>query len=256
LHTQAATSGRPKCLAGMLFLYARATAWLSVQHLERRIALIALLFALPSLAVGLQADDYVLGEQLKKGGPFAAYLFTPRGSQASHEQQLEQRAAGHMPWWAEEHPQARFFRPLSSLSLWLGFAHGAPPWWMHLENCAIYAAIAWLAAAIYRQLGLSGAGLGWAALFFGLDMAFATPVGWIAARNTLLATCFGFACILLHDRARRSGRPVLLALACVCFALSLLSAELGLCTLGYVSAHALTYDRAHCGWSGTRLDSG
>ena len=35
-------------------------------------------------------------------------------------------------------------------------------------------------------------------------MAFATPVGWIAARNTLLATCFGFACILLHDRAKHT----------------------------------------------------
>jgi hypothetical protein len=224
--------------------YTRATAWFSTQHLERRIALIALLFALPSLAGGLQADDYLLQQQVMKGGPFAAYLFTPRGEQASHAWTLEQRAAGNVPWWTDEHPHARYLRPLSSLSLWLDFAHGAPPWWMHLENCAIYAAIVWLAAAIYRQLGLSGAGLGWAALFFGLDIAFSAPVGWIAARNTLLATCFGFACILLHDRARRSTRPGLLALACLCFALSLLSAELGLCTFGYVVAHALAVDRA------------
>jgi hypothetical protein len=157
---------------------------------------------------------------------------------------LEQRSAGEVPWWTDEYPHARLFRPLSSLSLWLDFAHGAPPWWMHLENCLIYAAIVWLAAAIYRQLGLAGAGLGWAALFFGLDLAFAAPVGWIAARNTLLATCFGFACVLLHDRARRSGRLELQALAYFCFALSLLSAELGLCALGYVLAHALVVDRA------------
>jgi len=225
-------------------LYVRATRWLSVQQLERRIALLALLFALPSLASELQADDYLLREQLMQDGPLAAYVFTPRTAQARHELLLEQRSAGRMPWWADEHVQVRFFRPLSSLSLWLDFASGAPPWWMHLENCAIYAAIVWLAVAIYRQLGLTGAGLGWAALFFGLDMAFATPVGWISARNTLLAACFGFACILLHGRARNSGRPVLLALACVCFALSLLSAELGLCALGYVAAHALAVDRA------------
>ena len=225
-------------------LYKRTTAWFSVQHLERRIALLALLFALPSLAVGLQADDYVLREQVVKGGPFAAYLFTARGADASHAQALEQRTAGDVPWWTDEHLHARYFRPLSSLSLWLDFTHGTPPWWMHLENCIIYAAIAWLATAIYRQLGLAGAGLGWAALFFALDLAFAAPVGWIAARNTLLATCFGFACILLHARARRNGRPALLALACVCFALSLLSAEIGLCTLGYVLAHALAVDRA------------
>lgn len=224
--------------------YARMTGWLSAPHVERRIAFIAFLFTLPSLAVGLQADDYILREQVLKDGPFAAYLFTPRDQHASHEQLLELRAAGQVPWWTEEHPHTRFFRPLSSLSLWLDFAHGAPPWWMHLENCAIYALLVWLAVASFRQLGLSGAGLGWAAVFFGLDFGFATPAGWIAGRNTLLAACFGLACILLHDRARRSGRPALLIYACACFALSLLSAELGLCTLGYLAAHALAVDRA------------
>ncbi|MET0384624.1 MAG: hypothetical protein ABW321_01635 [Polyangiales bacterium] len=227
-----------------MMIYARVTAWLPVQHLNRRMALIALVFALPSLAVGLVADDYLLHDQVMKGGPFAAYLFTARGEQASHAQTLEQRTAGQLPWWNDEHPHARYFRPLSSVSLWLDFAHGAPPWWMHLENCVIYAAITWLATAIYAQLGLSGAGLIWAALFFALDLAFAAPVGWIAARNTLLATCFGFACFLLHDRARRRDSPGWLALACVCFVLSLLSAELGLCTLGFVLAHALVVDRA------------
>jgi hypothetical protein len=225
-------------------LYARATGWLSSQHLQRRIALIALVFALPSLAIGLQYDDYLLHEQLVKGGPFAAYLFTPQGARASNEQFLEQRFAGEAPWWADEHMQTRFFRPLSSLSLWLGFAYGAPPWWMHLENCVIYAVIAWLAVVIYKQLGLTGAGLGWAALFFALDMGLATTVGWIAGRNTLLAVCFGFACIALHDRARRNGRPALQAGACLCFALSLLSGELGLCTLGYLFAYTITVDRA------------
>jgi hypothetical protein len=227
-------------------LYARLTGWLSAPHVERRIAVIAFLFALPSLAVGLQADDYILREQVLEGGPFAAYLFSPRDPRAAHEQLLELRTAGHIPWWADEHqyPHTRFFRPLSSLSLWLDFAHGAPAWWMHLENCAVYGILVWLAIASYKQLGLSGAGLGWAAVFFGLDFAFATPVGWIAARNTLLAACFGLACILLHDRARRSGRPGLLIPACAFFALSLLSAEIGMCTLGYLAAHALAVDRA------------
>jgi hypothetical protein len=224
-------------------LYQRATTWLCTQRLERAIALIAFVFALPSLANGLQSDDYLLREQVLKDGPFAAYVFTARGEQASHAQVLEHRRVGHLPWWTDEYPKARFFRPLTSLSLWLDFQLGAPPWWMHLENCVIYAVIAWLAAMIYRQLGLSGAGLGWAALFFALDMAFATPVGWISARNTLLATCFGLACIALHDRARRNGSALQLAAACLSFVLSLLSGELGLCTLGYLTAHALFVDR-------------
>jgi hypothetical protein len=194
--------------------------------------------------MGLQADDYILREQVLEDGPFAAYLFSPLDPQAAHTKVLEARAAGRAPWWADEHTRVSYFRPLSSLSLWLDFAHGARPWWMHLENGAIYAALVWLAVALYRQLGLSGAGLGWAAVFFGLDGALAASAGWISARNTLLAACFGLACLLFHDRARRAGRPILLTLSCLCFALSLLSAEFGLCVLGYLGAHALSVDRA------------
>lgn len=228
-------------------LYARLSGWLTVQHLERRIALVALLFALPSLAIGMQSDDYILREQVIEGGPFAAYQFTPRQPQAAAAEAVADRAMGYVPWWTDEQPRFRMFRPLTSLSLWLDFTLGAPPWWMHVENCLIFAAVAWLGAAIYRQLGLTGAGLGWAALFLGLDMGFAVNVGWLAARNTLLAAAFGLACILLHERARQSGRVALLAAALLCFALSLLSGELGMCALGYVAARELLVDRAPLG---------
>ena len=233
-----------RCPSHMFNLHARATRWLKVPHLERRIALLAFVCALPSLAVGLHADDYVLHRNLREGGPLEAYTFWPRDPQAAHARLVAQRNEGGMAWWADEHPRTSYFRPLSSLSLWLDFESGLPPWWMHLENCAIYAVMVWLAVALYRQLGLSDAGLGLAALFFGLDGAVATSVGWIAGRNTLLAPCFGLACMLVHDRSRRSRRPPLLVLSCLCFALSLLSAELGLCTLGYLCAHAWTVDRA------------
>jgi len=227
----------------MFNLYARATRWLCAPQVDRRVVLLAFVCALPSLAVGLHADDHILRWNMQQDGPLEAYSFFPRDPQAAHARLVEARSAGLMPWWVEEHPHTSFFRPLSSLSLWLDFAIGAPPWWMHLQNCAIYAAMVWVVVLLYRQLGLSDAGLGWAALFFGLDGAVATSVGWVAGRNTLLAACFGLACILVHDRARRSGRPWLLALSCLCFTLSLLSAELCLCTLGYLVAHALTVDR-------------
>jgi hypothetical protein len=225
-------------------LYARVSGWLCAPRLERRIALIAFLCALPSLATGLQADDHVLRQEVSERGPFAAYLFHLRDPQQAFDQALKQRADGRVPWWADGHASVRYFRPLSSLSLWLDFTHGAPAWWMHLENCAIYAVIVWLAVAIYQQLGLSGPGLGWAAVFFALDGAVATSVGWIASRNTLLAAGFGLACILAYVHARRTGGAALHALACLCFSLTLLSAELGLCTLGYLCAHALAVDRA------------
>src|ERR1700741_2727158 len=98
---------RPRCQTPRM-LYKRATAWLSVEHLERRIALLALLFSLPSLAGGLQADDYLLHQQLMKGGPLAAYVFTPLSSQEGHAQLLEQRRGGDLPWWSDEHVLVRF----------------------------------------------------------------------------------------------------------------------------------------------------
>jgi hypothetical protein len=225
-------------------LYARATRWLCGPDLARRVALIAFVCSLPSLSMGLSGDDYILYGEVMERGPFAAYAFQPLDAQATHAEMLEHRSAGRVPWWSNVHARTCFFRPLSSLSLWLDFAHEAPPWWMHLENCACYALIVWLAVTLYGQLGLSGAGLGWASVFFGLNGAFAVAVGWIAGRNTLMAACFGLASVLVHDRARRMGRPLLLALSCSCFALSLLSAELGLCALGYLCAHAWVVDRA------------
>jgi hypothetical protein len=225
-------------------LYARVSGWLCASQLKRRITLIAFLFTLPSLAIGLQSDDYILHQQLLERGPFAAYQFSPRDPGLALEQALEARADGRAPWWSDGRAYVRYFRPLSSLSLWLDFAHEAPAWWMHLENCAIYAVIVWLAVTIYQQLGLSGPGLAWAALFFGLDGGIAMSIGWIASRNTLLAAGFGLACILAYVRARRTGGAALHALAYLCFSLSLLSGELGLCTLGYLCAHALAVDRA------------
>lgn len=227
----------------MFNLYARVTRWLAGPRLERRIALLALIGTLPSLAMGLHADDYFLRQNLLERGPLAAYSFISRDPEAAHARVVEQRSTGRAPWWTDEHPRASFFRPLTSLSLWLDFANGVPTWWMHLQNCVLYALIAWLGVALYRQLGLSEAGLGLAALFFGLDAPVAQSAGWIAGRDTLLAACFGMACILVHDRARRTQRPLLLALSCLCFALSLLSGEIGLCAFGYLIAHALTVDR-------------
>jgi hypothetical protein len=225
-------------------LYARASDWLGASRLKRRITWIAFLCALPSLAIGLQADDYILRQQVLERGPFAAYVFHLRDPQLAQQQTLEQRADGRGPWWSDGHASVRYFRPLSSLSLWLDFATGAPAWWMHLENCAIYAMIVWLAVALYQQFGLVGPGLGWAAVFFALDGALATSVGWIASRNTLLAAGFGLACILAYVHARRTGGAAPHALAWLCFSLALLSGELGLCTLGYLCAHALVIDRA------------
>lgn len=48
----------------MFYFYARASRWLCEPHAARRLVLFAFLCTLPSLAMGLHADDYILREQV------------------------------------------------------------------------------------------------------------------------------------------------------------------------------------------------
>lgn len=75
-----------------------------------------------------------------------------------------------------------------------------------------------LAVALYRRLGLTDSALVWSIVFLGLDGAYAASVGWIAARNTLLAAAFGLASILALVRARREQRSGFLAASYFAFA--------------------------------------
>ena len=226
----------------------RLIGWLgTTRYIERRLALLALLMSLPCLGNGFSADDFDLRDQLETLGPFEAYHFTSCDPARARAAQLRDMQLGLAPWWTDPESRQCLFRPLASSSLWLDFRlWPRAPWLMLLENCLLYAAIVLGVGLMYRRLGLSGVALGLATFFYALNAPHAMSVGWISARNTLLATCFAVLTWLMHERgvtamstrARWTARFV----AWLAFAASISSAEFGLSALAYVVSYALWLD--------------
>jgi hypothetical protein len=210
----------------------RPRAWLSSSRMPAVVAALALLLALPSLASPLQSDDYPLVARLNEGvSPWAMFSLTP-------ELLASSKQAGRMAWWSGEQLAVRFVRPIAVLSHRLDHALFGPlAWPMHLVNALLYAAVVALAALTYARLLAAGATAGVAALMFAIDDAHAGAVGWISARNTVLACLFALSALSLHMRGGRARW-----LAPLCTGAALFSAEAGVAALPLLLAHALVLE--------------
>ncbi|HET8939446.1 MAG TPA: hypothetical protein VFN67_38635 [Polyangiales bacterium] len=203
---------------------------MNARALPRMLALCVCVLGLPSLAIGLQADDFVLAQQVRSH-PFDAFAFIPGGPATN-----ELRERGLLNWSASHGLKLRLLRPLASLTHALDFAlWPEAAWWMHLENVLLYAALVGLAALLYTELLGSGMAAGLAAMFYAFSPAHATPLGWISARNTILCALLGMLSVLLFVRAKP------LAAACV-HALALLAGEAALATVAPMLAFVLLLD--------------
>jgi hypothetical protein len=228
---------------------ARVRRALSHPRLPLALALLVVLMALPSLGSGWVLDDYGLrvtalglpDASLSSASRFDLFKFVS----GDPVQRLRRIDAGFDPWWTSTTLRLQFFRPVTSITHWIDFQlwpdHPLP---MHAVNVAIYVGVVLAALALYRRtLGATWiAGL--AGLLYALDPGHAIPIGWVAARNALLAVLFGLLSLLAHDRARRDGWRPGTPLAALALALSLLSGEVGVGTLAYLAAHVLFLDPA------------
>jgi len=207
----------------------------------RRFAMaFGILLVLPSLFIGLSLDDYVLlyyrrSDAILKRGPLDLFSF-------EHQHWIIDGAG--LPWWSLEQSANRFLRPLSSLThafdawLWPN-----TPWLMHVHSIAWFAGCLLLANRLYARFeGPWVAGV--ATLFFCVEDVHGVPVSWIANRNAVMATTFGIAALMMHDRARRDRSLPHSVGAALLLAGSVLSAELGVGTVGYLVAYALCLDDA------------
>lgn len=203
-------------------------------------AAFAVLLSAPSLWGGFQLDDHSIPRMFASGA--ASWDVFNLRCLGSVEQWQEQ---GFVGWWAAEDMSVRFLRPLSSLThaldfrLWPGAA-----WLMHAENVALYGLLVLIAALLFRRLCVKPWAAGLAALLFAANDVHAQSVGWISGRNTLLATLFGLAALLAHDRWRRDHWRAGAVVGPILLLASLLSAEAGLACVAYLLAHALCLDRA------------
>lgn len=214
---------------------------------------VALLLHLPSLTNGWMLDDHLLRLRIRAaltdtpsampvypGTLWDVFAFAP----PAPADKLRIIEDGGLNWATDPRIEFRFFRPLSALThvvdnlLW---PESAPLAHLHsLLWLTLLFAAAW---AFYRRIQRHAWIAGLALLLYAFDDARAASEAWISNRNALIAVFFGVLALVAHDRARRDGWRPGAWLAPLAFAVALLAGEVGVATLGYLLAHALTLDR-------------
>ena len=234
--------------------------WLGGRNFPVVLAVLAFLTMLPCIKHGWYLDDLMFrarllglsrtNEQFNQTdlfGPDAEklsstawelYAFVGRGDNIERL-----REYGYMPWWIYRGCKVSFWRPVASFSLWLDyrlFPNSAEL--QHVHSVMWFAAAVFVLTIFYRRL----MGPVWAAALAGLLYMLGPsqyfPVAFIANRNSVIALFFGILCLLMHDRWRREGWVAGAILSGMFLALSLLSAEAGVATVGYLAAYAMALD--------------
>jgi hypothetical protein len=209
----------------------------------------SLMLCAPALVTGLILDDnfhaLALGDSLSAPGakraPWDAYTFAKSPTQI--QQMIE---ASVFPWWSDPEARLSFFRPLSSLTLWLDHQiWPKAPVLMHMQSLAWYALLLLVISRVYRRFSSSAFSLGFAGLallLYAVDDAHAMSVGWLANRAAVLALCAGFAALLAHDSWRNTGRKRYLVGSLSFMALAFGCGEAALQALAYLFAYAVCFD--------------
>ncbi len=210
---------------------------------------------LPSLNVGLVLDDYWhYATFVDVPGLAKSKLIAPKDAfdlfafcDGDEERMQTLKNEGVLPWWTNVGLKAAFWRPVTSLTHWVDYRHW-PEWpvLMHVHSVLWYGAMVFAVGMLYRSvLGMTWVA-GLAMLLYAVDDAHGMPVGFLANRNSLLATFFGTMSVVCHIKWRGSGWRIGAILAPVLFGVALLSAEAGVGALAYYIAYALILDGA--GW--------
>ena len=156
--------------------------------------------------------------------------------------------SGFLPWWTYEGTKAGFWRPLTSLTIWLDYQlFPDSTVLMHAHSILWFAGVIFLVTIFYRKLIGPTWVAGLAAVLYLLDENYYMPVAMIAHRNSLMAIFFGLLSLLTYHKWRKHNWLPGAILTPVCMGLSVLSAEAGVGTLCYLVAYALFLDRGR--WS-------
>nr|MBK7067428.1 hypothetical protein [Deltaproteobacteria bacterium] len=134
---------------------------------------------------------------------------------------------GMLPWWTDPHLKIRFFRPLSSLLMWIDHRVLVTPLLAHLHSL-VWFVLFLLAARRVVDRVLAPRAARWAFWTLCLAGYHAGTVLWISARNGLCASTVALLALQMHLADRLYGRPVRSFRVAAIFALSLLFAETSL----------------------------
>lgn len=234
---------------------AATRGWLGGLGAARWAALVGFVVALPSVMMGFIMDDHIHRLMLHRhpdmpwrgADPWDLFrIVSPDGPMRERS-----RALGLDPWWSSDDFFGVFFRPLSSLThaldarLWPD-----TPALMHLHSALWYALVVALGAKLLSRLmppQVPAWVVGLALWMYAVDDNHATPAGWLANRNALLATAFGFLAVWAHARWRQDGWRLGAWLGPAALGVGLGCAEFALGALGLVMAFEVCL-RGEAGW--------
>lgn len=97
---------------------------LAHKYFPHALAALAMAMVVPSLAVGLQFDDYLLRRTILAAPDFSAAINRPfvfMDGNPDHTRRLMD--SGAFPWWALPDGQVAFWRPLAALTHWIDFRY-------------------------------------------------------------------------------------------------------------------------------------
>jgi hypothetical protein len=199
---------------------------------------LGVVLGLPSLEVGLVADDYTFIQRLEDPEQQAAlrlYEFAT-GEPGQEARLLSARWAAY-PWWIESGFKVRFLRPLSSALFALDHAlFGRAPLGYHVHCLLWYGLLLVAVGLLLRRISTPGS---WQLpfLLFTLNASHAESLAWISSRHVLISTVpalFGLLALLEWQmRGWRLGLP----LGILGMALGLLGGEMALSVACYWVAY-------------------
>lgn len=205
----------------------------------------AVLSTLPSLSVGLVADDYGIRSSLLDH-LHGASAQAPWWNVFEIDVPVATLVAiGGLSWWASPELAFQLLRPLATLSHYLDYAlWPTAPLWMHLHNIALYAVLVWIVSSLYERLLESRAVAGFASMLYAVDDAHTFSTAWISSRNTILTALFSFGALSCFHRSRSEGSRIALWVGPSALFLAHASSEGTIGIWAYLCAYLAFLDRS------------
>ena len=197
------------------------------------VILASIVLSLPPLFSGFMADDYFFtGGAITPDAPFGYYNFTEQNI-ASEIQQ----------WWTSPNFKVRFFRPLSSLALYVDFTLlKGNALLAHLHSMVWFVLLLIGAHRVYRSL-LSEKTAKWATALFSVSVIHAWNAGWIASRHTVMGGALTVFAAYWYIQWRHHGRRMHGILSATLFVLGLMTSEVSLSFLGIVVSYEMLFSK-------------
>ena len=225
-------------------VFAWAKSWLAHGRIPLVAACLAFLLTLPSLRVGLEADDYfhrmcfAKPQTFSEVSPSSWDLFKFFDGDEKRNRKLMD--LGMLPWWTHPKAKAHFYRPLTAFTHWLDYKLWPQSEMLpHLHNALWYALSVFAVALLFQLIVPKPWMAGACSILYAFDDAHGWPAGWTANRNALICTFFGALAIWAYIRWRRGHFPIGAYLSPLLLMASLLAKEAGVAVLAFVFLYEL-----------------